>query len=325
MDSNRNEFTNTTKDLLAKRAGQHCSNPYCKQVTSGPHTEDSKAVNVGQAAHIKGANPGSARYNPEMTPTERSEVTNGIWLCSKCATLIDRDEKRFTVDLLYSWKRNHEKEISLQLEGHGLERGLLEFNLKSFEIESPAARQIALDKPKYWEYLLTVELLRTKMEEIKRDYKDLRRGLIYRPSKILTSTDFITWIQQKLADLQAIMPLISTTVNEDLMAAFGKPGEPGDPLEIKRSVDKIIYGCKSFFEWEVELYFVKFPEKLEHVKERMKGWTNDFVEESDRIHKELSKIFELPNPSGRYEIQLTFKAPEGTDEIVEEVRLALLG
>jgi hypothetical protein len=106
------DFTPKTKDILAKRAGQICSNPDDKRFTSGPHTDDDKAVNLGEAAHVKAARKGQARYDPNMTDEERRDVSNGIWLCRECARKIDLDEKKYTVELLYRWKKEHEHFIA---------------------------------------------------------------------------------------------------------------------------------------------------------------------------------------------------------------------
>ena len=106
--SNRDDFTKDTRDLLARRVGFLCSNPTCRRSTSGPHSDPNKATNIGVAAHICAAAPGGPRYNAEMTPAERSSVNNGIWLCQTCSTLIDRDEKKYTVEVLTEWKKNAE-------------------------------------------------------------------------------------------------------------------------------------------------------------------------------------------------------------------------
>ena len=66
-------------------------------------------VNVGVAAHITAAAAGGARYDASLSPEDRSAQANGIWLCQTCATLIDADENRFTVDLLRQWKRDAEE------------------------------------------------------------------------------------------------------------------------------------------------------------------------------------------------------------------------
>jgi len=102
------DFLRKTVEELAKRAAQTCANPVCRKPTSGPHSDASRSVVVGEAAHIRGARPGSARYDPEMTDEERANPANGIWLCRECAKLIDTDPKRFPVGLLEDWKKTHE-------------------------------------------------------------------------------------------------------------------------------------------------------------------------------------------------------------------------
>ncbi|WP_256591667.1 hypothetical protein [Pseudomonas sp. HMWF006] len=100
------------------RASYLCS--YCKCSTVGPSDEASNAVTmVGVAAHIAAAAPGSGarRYDPDMTPSERSHIDNGIWLCGTCSVLIDRDERRFSVSYLKELKYQHE--ASRRIHGQG--------------------------------------------------------------------------------------------------------------------------------------------------------------------------------------------------------------
>ncbi len=101
-----NNFSSTTVTLLSKRAGQKCSK--CKITTSGGNENPKKATVIGEAAHIRGAQLASARYKVNMTPEERSNPSNGIWLCRNCHTEVDRNEKKFTVDLLLKMKKDHE-------------------------------------------------------------------------------------------------------------------------------------------------------------------------------------------------------------------------
>jgi hypothetical protein len=103
------EFSQRPKDILAQRASQWCSNPDCLNETSGPHSDATRAVNLGEAAHIRGANPDSPRYDRAMTDEQRRHISNGIWLCTGCAKEIDKDEKRFPVKLLLIWKATHEQ------------------------------------------------------------------------------------------------------------------------------------------------------------------------------------------------------------------------
>ena len=117
MKSNRDNFSTTVKDILAKRVGYVCSNPNCKKHTIAPNFEEDKITNIGEAAHITAAAFGGPRYDESLSPSERKSINNGIWLCSNCATLIDRDELIYTVDLLKKWKFQAEEEQKRIFEG----------------------------------------------------------------------------------------------------------------------------------------------------------------------------------------------------------------
>src|SRR3984957_13750060 len=65
---------------------------------------------IGKAAHIHAAasGHGARRYLATMTPEERSDISNAIWLCANHAEQIDRDEATFTADILRAMKFEHE-------------------------------------------------------------------------------------------------------------------------------------------------------------------------------------------------------------------------
>ncbi len=319
MTRDPNQFSKITREILAKRARQLCSNPGCRNSTSGPHTDDDKAIDVGEAAHIRGAKPGSKRYDPAMTPAERRAITNGIWLCRTCAKLIDSDEKKFTVEILYKWKRKHEAERDLEAGETNWERKNREANLEPFKKESAAAQQIVLDQPEGWEYLLTLELLRPKLNQIKQEFYDLRRGLIYRPSKVLENHQFHTWLSQKCQELVPMVKLLQIAVSEELHSSWGESGQPGDILKIKRAVDKIISGCSNLLEWETDLQFTRFPNKYERIKQNMQGWTEPLLLEFDRLQKEIEKILS-DSHKGPYMITLVFKLPDIDHDILSHLR-----
>ncbi len=113
----RDDFDQKTKDVLFKRVGGKCSNPKCGQETSGPHTDETKAINVGVAAHITAASVGGPRYDLTLSQEERISPDNGIWLCQVCAKLIDSDVKRYTVEIIRGWKREAENQARSRVEG----------------------------------------------------------------------------------------------------------------------------------------------------------------------------------------------------------------
>lgn len=123
--SRRDDFTAATIATLAKRVGYLCSNPQCRDRTSGPHSQVDKSVILGEAAHICAASPGGTRYDPTMSVEARKTASNGIWLCRKCARLIDVDGNRFSTELLQAWKtiaESHAREaLEPQVDSGGLD------------------------------------------------------------------------------------------------------------------------------------------------------------------------------------------------------------
>ena len=113
-----NDFPPAVVRKLAHRVGYRCSNPDCDRPTAGPSDESpDAATNVGEAAHIHGALPGSRRYLRSMIPAQRRSIKNGIWLCAKCARMIDRDEVTYTVDRLRQWKADAEARARQAVQG----------------------------------------------------------------------------------------------------------------------------------------------------------------------------------------------------------------
>jgi len=115
----RDEFANSTKEQLARRAGYRCSFPECGVPAFGPSQEGSnRTTNVGTACHIAAASggPGARRFVSTMTPRERMHIDNGIWMCRTHGKLIDDDETRFTIAILKRWKEIAEEVARIMME-----------------------------------------------------------------------------------------------------------------------------------------------------------------------------------------------------------------
>ncbi len=113
----RDDFPQPVKEQLAKRVGIRCSNPQCRQQTSGPQAEGTGAVNIGVAAHITAAARNGPRYDSKLTSEERRSPDNGIWLCQTCAKLVDSDTGAHPADILRDWKEIAEATALLELKG----------------------------------------------------------------------------------------------------------------------------------------------------------------------------------------------------------------
>ncbi|MBK9579103.1 MAG: hypothetical protein IPO40_18705 [Fibrobacteres bacterium] len=107
--NNRDDFSPKTKEILRSRVNGVCSNPHCGRPTIGPGSDAKGILNLGIACHIAAASPGGARYDKQMTPEERKDFSNGIWLCVKCSGLIDKDWRGYSEAVLHTWKKMAEQ------------------------------------------------------------------------------------------------------------------------------------------------------------------------------------------------------------------------
>jgi hypothetical protein len=191
--------------------------------------------------------------------------------------------------------------------------------LSEFANETPRAQQIALDRPNFWEFLLTEELLKSKLARIKRDFDDLERGLIFHRSLPMKGRELIPWISAKCNDLMSLVRLLKISVEDELPRGWGPPGSPGDAEEILRGVNKIDTACKELLNWEIDTRYVIPSDPFVKLKEKMKGWTFQLIREMETLIEELGKPFREPNPRGDYTIKLVFRSPEGAEEYIAEI------
>jgi hypothetical protein len=115
----RDDFSPSVVTKLAERAAFICSNPSCNRITVGPVSADpNKSTKIGIAAHICAASAGGPRYDMSQSPAERKGISNAIWLCAACATLIDKNNGvDYLAAHLRRWKRDHEALMKSCLEG----------------------------------------------------------------------------------------------------------------------------------------------------------------------------------------------------------------
>lgn len=220
-------------ETLAKRAAYCCSNPDCKASTVGPNFDKERSTLIGEAAHIFGARPNSARYATEMTDTARAEITNGIWLCRNCHKLIDHDTENFPAELLFFWREEHEEWVASRI-GKKSDRFMELKTIREadeFDEYGPIVRRIIIDKPEGWEFRLTAELLRTLNQKCFRQLDDLRNGRYFRALIHLKDDDVINWVKVKNQEISNLATAI-TSIIDSLNNSWGNPGKSGDAEEI---------------------------------------------------------------------------------------------
>ena len=97
------------KILWARSAGR-CSMPDCRKKLTFDKAEESSSVTFGEMCHIVGEKNSatSPRGESKLPLEDRNEYSNLILLCSNCHKIIDKDEKKWFVEILHKIKSDHE-------------------------------------------------------------------------------------------------------------------------------------------------------------------------------------------------------------------------
>jgi hypothetical protein len=316
------DFSKDTLITISRRAALLCSNPDCGVLTSGPDSQLDGITNIGEAAHIYGCGNPSARRKESLQPSELSDITNAIWLCCNCHKQIDDDERRFPAELLFTWKRDHEDAIRRKngSKSDVILRELQKSQLKDFETCSYLAQQIVLDKPQFWEYRLTLELLRTGLGGINSRWLALKRGLYTKKLTPIDLPELGEWWRVRFEEASRTARALNILVTEEIPKSWGPDGLPGNELEILETSRLIVAACQRLLEWEEDFQFTSAPTEFAEAMALAHGIAGAQIEEVMRIPVELAKIFETENPSGTHKISLVFRLPKSfatLEEVIE--------
>ncbi|MEL1243987.1 HNH endonuclease [Flavobacterium sp. DGU11] len=113
----RIDFSDKTKEIIARRAGFKCSFPGCNKTLVGPGVFSHESITIGECAHIFSAVPKGPRTDGGLNDDELKKPENGIYLCRNHHKIVDSKAKdnKYTSDLLTRYKNRHEFLISAEL------------------------------------------------------------------------------------------------------------------------------------------------------------------------------------------------------------------
>jgi hypothetical protein len=183
--------------------------------------------------------------------------------------------------------------------------------------ESPAALQLAVDRPRFWEYLLTIELIRDKLRRTRQHLSELEEGIVYIPTKIVELTRLPTWLRERTGDILSLIDVLQNIVLKKIPSSWGPEGQPGDPEKILRTCNLLWDACKGLLEWEREVARTEFPDEFDDLRLQMRGWTHGFFQEMEKIPSQMSAPLQDAAP-GLHTITIHFLAPEGLDAFAKE-------
>ena len=96
--------------LLWGLAAGHCEFRGCNKALYR-HEVTGDSVNVAEKAHVYAVSPGGARYRPDNDDF-KNDVRNLMLVCPQCHITIDRDENKYTPEILFEMKKEHEDRIA---------------------------------------------------------------------------------------------------------------------------------------------------------------------------------------------------------------------
>ncbi len=100
--------------IVIIESGNRCAFSFGKEICNevlAKENDGGRVAFIGDIAHIKGENEGSARYDENMEKGERNNAENLMVLCKNHHKTIDDQEDIYTVEVLLEMKNNHRKWI----------------------------------------------------------------------------------------------------------------------------------------------------------------------------------------------------------------------
>lgn len=312
-------FNRQTVRTVAERAALRCSNPDCDKLTSGPSPDENKATKIGKAAHIFGARPKSARYRPDMTDIERSNISNAIWVCGDCHDLIDKEEQNFPADLLLMWKNEHEAKITAE-RGKPADLIRLQFlqqQASKFPDISLYAQEIIKEKATYWQIFLTLETLDEFNRPIFQRWSDLKSGLYTRRLRMTEGKQYFDWTRLKLHDFLSIAGSFSKLVPA-IRSTWVPDGRDPSPQEIIHMSKLISSIAARVVEWAEDVRFMAEPHDFAGIQDELLLGPDLLMKNVEEVADFIRDVFAEGDPEpGYHEHTITLALPENWIENIQ--------
>jgi len=279
------DFSKKTIEILGKRAGYRCSNPTCRVFTVGPNSTSTKATVLGEAAHIHGARPSTARFDEAMTDKARAEITNGIWLCRNCHKIVDADSNLYSSKILHGWREKHEQFTSSSLAqkhesyGYSLDDELL----LDFSGYPAVIRRIILDKPLGWQLRLSAELMRSLNGPVLRKLHDLRSQMYTLEEDHIGEDEVLLWYNARITEMTNFISPIGNLIKR-LNDSWGIEDDITAIDEIHHTTKLIRDALTRMLAHEECLVFSRVPSSFRAVRELL----------INAMGRQVDKISEIP-------------------------------
>lgn len=127
-------------------------------------------------------------------------------------------------------------------------------DLRKVPRTAAAIQAMIEERPRAWEYLLFAGAMVTKVDALEPKYRDHMIGFASRTGEVVDHLSIFDYAQAALSDGQHIAANFNAVLDEGVQeAAFGKPGEAGDPDRVLHMADRLVSVYEDFMDWAARL------------------------------------------------------------------------
>ncbi|MFG1760647.1 hypothetical protein [Micromonospora echinofusca] len=171
-------------------------------------------------------------------------------------------------------------------------------------------------RPPLWEYLLFGNALYLARAAHEARWRDHQLGYSLKVGPVIKADQIPTVLSERLSHVGAIASNIATILTDTAQErAFGKPGEPGDPVLIEHMADRLIGLYALLLDWAEETRALRVPDWADRLKEILTAYaaqpierTHDFVDEFiENIERVIAKLAAGQEGPHHIIMQITFE------------------
>jgi len=211
-------------------------------------------------------------------------------------------------------------DIRIKVNGSGLKGDIHEL--------SGEAIAIAVQKPKGWEYRLLGQAFADEIKSASSMKMDLDYGIALGKSILLNDVnEFISWLQTRLGEIQALKQALEKIVNVALPKAIGAPGEPGNVDEIVYSAQRLGQVYRRLLEWSLDFKQVQVSDEFAPALSIIGRFPQNMISELEQFSCRIQEIrnailqYEKTKEPQTIDICLTLTCPDMSDLEIELQRL----
>jgi hypothetical protein len=164
-------------------------------------------------------------------------------------------------------------------------------------------RTLLRARPNGWEYLLFVGALRQGIDALGRKWHDHELHLPRGERRDVDDEDVPAFLGRELGWLSRLVETSMRMFDPDAQqAAFGAPGEPGDPVRILHFAERIVSMCEELLDWAASIHCVVVSDAFEDVVDILPRMVDQPVREIrdfvNQLYETMSNLSELIATAG---------------------------